>query len=98
MSAHIIIALHCQLQRGQEKTVNPFTSPSLETELTGGQGQAGFQPIKTNGAGYCPNRPAIWLLNGKKCLLMTWASGEGKEACPKNFQAEVLGSWSACLC
>lgn len=79
MSVHVIIVLRCQLQRGQEKTVNPFTSRSLEAELTGGRGQEGFQPIKTNRAWYSPNRPAIWLPNGKKCLLMTLASGEGRE-------------------
>lgn len=28
---------------------------------------------------------------------MTLASGEGKEACQKNFQTEVPGFWSSCL-
>lgn len=74
---------------GHEKTVHPFTSKYLEAELTGDSGQVGFQPIKANRARYCPNQPAIWLLNGKKCLLMTLASGEGKKACQKNFQTEI---------
>lgn len=82
---------------GRKKTVLPFTSKYLEAELTGDSGQVGFQPIKANRARYCPNQPAIWLLNGKKCLLMTLASGDGKDACQKNFQTELPGFWSLCL-
>lgn len=82
---------------GHEKTVHPFTSKYLEAELTGDSGQVGFQPIKANRARYCPNQLVIWLLNGKKYLLMTLASGEGKEARQKNFQTELPGLWSSGL-